>query len=314
MIEQDSLIPYQVFISYAKEDKKIASEIYDALTKEGIQVWIDFHNLFPGEHWENSIKDAIKEVPFIIVLLSNNSVAKRGFIQKEIKEALDFADTLPENDIYILPVRIDECKVPQRLQKWQWSNYFDSTDKQKLIYLLKSKLGISTIPLLKEHQRELKYLLSNELIADSLLFRLLIRSSRVLRSKSLSSHLYLSDGFCMDIRKRNTKFIKLFDEVFPLCQKMDENKFKSIIPNKNTYQVDEKLLNNVEVIKNNRYLGSTHYILVSNDGTKAALKKTYISYILEKYPDSKIYLQNSVKPIIVEDDSNVVFLAVPYRY
>ncbi len=142
-MEQKSLFPYQVFISYAKEDKKSAIEFYNELTKHGIISWIDLKDLNPGANWDLSIDRAIKQCPYIIVLLSNNSIAKKGYIQKEIKKALDVADTIPDDNIYILPVRLEPCKVPDRLTKWQWSDFYDPQEKQKLFQFLKKCLGIT---------------------------------------------------------------------------------------------------------------------------------------------------------------------------
>lgn len=56
--------------------------------------------------------------------------------------ALDIADQIPEGQIYIIPLRLENCDVPSRLSKWQWVNFFD--DKifayNLLISALKSKI------------------------------------------------------------------------------------------------------------------------------------------------------------------------------
>ena len=44
--------------------------------------------------------------------------------QKEIKDVLDLADRQPEGAIFIIPLKLDECDVPDRLKPWQWINYF----------------------------------------------------------------------------------------------------------------------------------------------------------------------------------------------
>lgn len=52
--------------------------------------------------------------------LSNKSVTKEGYVQKEIKLALDLADEKPEGVIFIIPVKLDDCAVPHHLTKTQW--------------------------------------------------------------------------------------------------------------------------------------------------------------------------------------------------
>src|SRR6185369_12354195 len=47
-------------------------------------------------------------------------VNKAGFVQKEIRLALDVADLQPEGSIFLIPTRLKDCDVPIRLRKWQW--------------------------------------------------------------------------------------------------------------------------------------------------------------------------------------------------
>ena len=53
------------------------------------------------------------------------TVTKQGFVQKEIRFALDIADEHPPGRIFIIPVRLVDCDVPDRLKKWQWVSLFE---------------------------------------------------------------------------------------------------------------------------------------------------------------------------------------------
>ena len=75
----------KIFLSYASEDYSLVSDFYDRLKKIGINSWMDKKDILPGENWERSIWRAVKNADFIILFLSNHSVNKRGFFQKEIK-------------------------------------------------------------------------------------------------------------------------------------------------------------------------------------------------------------------------------------
>jgi hypothetical protein len=50
-------------------------------------------------------------------------VTKRGFLQKEIREILDVADTLPAGFVFLIPVILEQCPIPSRLSQWQWVTY-----------------------------------------------------------------------------------------------------------------------------------------------------------------------------------------------
>ena len=116
-----------VFISYAKEDSEIAKKLYDDLRKVGINAWLDSENLLPGQNWRTVIHDAIRKCRFFIPLLSSYSISKRGYIQKELKIALDILDELPREDIFIIPIRLDESRPSHEiLSELHWVDLFPS--------------------------------------------------------------------------------------------------------------------------------------------------------------------------------------------
>ena len=94
-----------VFLSYAKEDSEVAERLYDALTLLGARPWMDSHDLIPGQDWKREIRSAIQRSDFVILLLSQRSVSKQGFVQREIREALEVYETLPEGRVYLIPAR-----------------------------------------------------------------------------------------------------------------------------------------------------------------------------------------------------------------
>lgn len=91
----------QVVLSYAREDFENAVRVYRALTESGIEVWFDKVSLLPGQNWRISISEAIRRARGFVALLSSRSVEKRGFVQAEIRKALDVLSEIPPRDTYI---------------------------------------------------------------------------------------------------------------------------------------------------------------------------------------------------------------------
>lgn len=100
----------RVFISYAKEDSNFAKKLHTDLLDVGVDPWIDSYELLAGQDWDKTIREAIGYCSYFLALLSTCSVSKTGYVQKEIRKALDIADQKPEGSIFILPVRIDDCE------------------------------------------------------------------------------------------------------------------------------------------------------------------------------------------------------------
>jgi hypothetical protein len=129
----------RVFLCHASQDKPIVRELYQRLNAEGwIDPWLDEEKLLPGQDWNMEIEKAVESADVVVVFLSKNSITKEGYIQKEIKKALDKADEKPDETIFIIPLKIEECEVPRRLAKWQWVEFFPNSNKFEAINRLLS--------------------------------------------------------------------------------------------------------------------------------------------------------------------------------
>lgn len=131
--------PLQVFLCHASGDKQKIRELYRRLCNDGFNPWFDEENLLPGHDWQIEIPKAVRNSDVVIVCLSKGSVTKEGYVQKEIKQALDVADEKPEGTIFLIPLKLEECDVPSRLSRWQWVNLFDDNGYQRLMRSLNSR-------------------------------------------------------------------------------------------------------------------------------------------------------------------------------
>jgi hypothetical protein len=120
----------KVFISYAREDKNSATEIYEKLANTGnIEPWLDTKKIESGREWQREIRMAISESDFFIALFSKNYVSKIGFSQTEFKEAWEMQKKFPSDQIYIIPVRLDESDPPSDLKDLQYVNFYENREK-----------------------------------------------------------------------------------------------------------------------------------------------------------------------------------------
>ncbi len=131
--------PLRVFLCHSSNDKPAVRELYQKLCAEAwIQPWLDEEELYPGQDWNMEIEKAVEAADAIIVCLSKGSITKEGYVQRELRIVLDFADYKPEGTIYILPVRLEECEPPRRLRAWQYADYFEGQRERGLQRLLVS--------------------------------------------------------------------------------------------------------------------------------------------------------------------------------
>lgn len=110
----------KIFISYASEDYLKAKELFDFLLDNNLEPWLAKEKLHVGSNWNLEIKQALKNSDFVIILLSSASIRKRGYVQREYKLALNYLQEKLIDDIYILPILLDDCEVPFQLTSIQW--------------------------------------------------------------------------------------------------------------------------------------------------------------------------------------------------
>jgi len=104
-------------ISYATEDYKIAKRLYDDLKNAGTEPWLDLEDLLPGQDWKTTISQVIRNCRYCLLLISEHSVSKQGYIQKEQKIVLELLAEFPLNEIYIIPAKIDNTEpIDERLK------------------------------------------------------------------------------------------------------------------------------------------------------------------------------------------------------
>ncbi len=120
-------MPKKVFISYAREDAQTARRLFYDLRRRGYDPWLDTESLLPGQDFKRTIRRAIKESTFVLILISSKSVNKRGFFQAEVKEALAVFKEIPPGDVFLIPVRLDSSTPRhEQLESIHWVDLFPS--------------------------------------------------------------------------------------------------------------------------------------------------------------------------------------------
>lgn len=71
----------------------------------------------PGQNWDFEIKKALDKSSIIVAIVSNNSIDKRGYVQRELKLALDKLQEKLIDDIFLIPIMVDEnIEIPRQLE------------------------------------------------------------------------------------------------------------------------------------------------------------------------------------------------------
>lgn len=104
-----------IFLCHASDDKPTVRELYRRFAAAGFRPWLDEENLLPGEDWRRVIRKQIRASDAVVVCLSSRSTTKTGYVQNEIAFAIDVLAEQPEGSIFLIPLLLERCEIPDRL-------------------------------------------------------------------------------------------------------------------------------------------------------------------------------------------------------
>ena len=91
---------------------------------------MDRKKLLPGQNWPRSIDQAISVSDFFVACFSQRASGKRGSFQSELRFALDCARRLPLEEVFFIPVRLEECRLPPRIMReFEYVDLFPGWEK-----------------------------------------------------------------------------------------------------------------------------------------------------------------------------------------
>jgi hypothetical protein len=132
-----------VFLCHASQDKPVVRDLYQKLAAEPwIDPWLDEERLLPGQDWNLEIEKAVESSDAVIVFVSSTSIAKEGYVQKELRKVLNIALEKLEGAIFVLPIRLDDCELPRQLRDRQALDYFPVASHAAAYDKLKASLRI----------------------------------------------------------------------------------------------------------------------------------------------------------------------------
>ncbi len=299
MVAQNTLelIEPFVFLSYAKEDNTKVSRIYNRLKKDNLKPWIDDHSLQPGSDWDRVIRKTIRNCHFFAVFISSNSINKRGYIQKEISEALDVVEELPEGRVFIIPIRLEDCEIPDRLRKWQWVDIFKRGGYNKFRDALIERLVDDYIPPSTGKTKLLDLPSpSFKKPEDYMLFKHFVDAEVFVYSNLGRKKYGVTDGKLLIIREDLPDAFLSLLSLSSLSREISRESMLKSLPSKNVYCKPEKELRIIEPIKPHvlRLHPKKHKYVVH-------INPIYWRFVPFYCNDPKTYLISPVEPVVVED-------------
>lgn len=137
-----------VFLAHAKENKDQVKQLYKKLKEVGLDPWMDEFDLPFGINWDVAIRKAIRKCNIFLACLSQKSINKTGYVQKELRFALDEFQNKPTNTIYFIPVLLEDMDLGElyidniALSTYHASRVYEKEGLEQLIQQLQQETKI----------------------------------------------------------------------------------------------------------------------------------------------------------------------------
>jgi len=135
----------KIFISYSRKNLEKVKDLYKKLKELGHSLWMDEEDLLAGQIWENEVKKVISNAQAVLICLSSKWISERGYVQKELKMVLDAMGKIPEGEIFLIPIKLDNCTTPQSIEKVHWVNLYETNGFEKLQKSLNALLNKNVV-------------------------------------------------------------------------------------------------------------------------------------------------------------------------
>jgi hypothetical protein len=122
----------RIFLIYAREDLEAARSLAAKLKEHGFNPWLDVDEITPGQVWQKAVIRALEESAIALVLVSEH-LAKKGFVQEELKVAMETLQEQERDFSPVVPVRLDNSEIPERLSHVHGVNLFEETGMERLL-------------------------------------------------------------------------------------------------------------------------------------------------------------------------------------
>jgi hypothetical protein len=73
------------------------------------------------------------------------SISKRGYVQREFKLVLDTLEEIPDDEVFIIPVRLDDCQIPESFSQIHYVDLFEKGGLESVLKVISSEMRQTTL-------------------------------------------------------------------------------------------------------------------------------------------------------------------------
>ncbi len=126
----------RIVLCYDESDTEQVRALATYLRAANCEPWFVAEDILPGQTVEDEWKIGLKRADVAIVCLSVAAVTNSGSFHRQWRDALNLFDQQPPGTIFLIPLRFEECDIPEKLRQIERFDLFPTQDYSKLILSL----------------------------------------------------------------------------------------------------------------------------------------------------------------------------------
>src|SRR5215207_4165905 len=121
----------RVFLSYSPSESDEVRALYQRLTRDGVDAWLDTEKVLARHNWQREIEEAVRAADVVLICFAADF--QLDFRKEEIQFALEEAEKRPRGEIFLIPVQLGEGQPPDFLDRYRIVNLFEMDGYESLI-------------------------------------------------------------------------------------------------------------------------------------------------------------------------------------
>jgi hypothetical protein len=127
----------KAFLSYSPSESNEVRSLYQRLTRDGVDAWLDTEKVLARHEWQREIEEAVRAADVILICFSEQFQLE--FRQEEVRIALEEAEKHSRRETFIIPVRLGESSPPDFLSHYPMVDLFQVDGYESLLHTLRSR-------------------------------------------------------------------------------------------------------------------------------------------------------------------------------
>lgn len=128
----------KVFLYHRNENFHAVQALRSRFAGDGVQVVLsDEGEGGQSQSADSRFHDVIQGNDVVLICISSGSTQDDAL--KEIRSVVDMATGKSQGDLFLFPIRFEECEMPASLKRWQAMNLYEQDGYEKLMLALKQR-------------------------------------------------------------------------------------------------------------------------------------------------------------------------------